>query len=138
MFSALCQPREHSQHFLLDLRMDNSIQLRQLSLIIEDDCCKTAAINAFVGIQNCVAKKRNNFVVSRLAGLHHLMCDSIRFHNRKTKLTQHRRNGGLTTRDSPGQSVAQHYEVNAPRMPAAICRINGAAARPSRCCSSAW
>src|SRR5258708_38119361 len=136
MFSAFRQFCEHSQHFLLDSRMDDSIQMGQLFVVIEDDRCKIAAINAFVGIQNCVAKNSNYFVVSGLAGLHHLMRNPIRSNNRKTKFTQHRRDRGLTTRDSPGQSVAQHYAVNAPRTPAAICWTNAAASPPSRCCSS--
>src|SRR5260370_31493915 len=108
MFAASRQLRELPHPFLLNSRMDDSIQPLQLILIVEDDRCKTAAIDAFVGAENRVAENGNNFVILGLPRFDHLMRHAVRFYHRKTELAQHPRYGGVPTRDSPAQAISQH------------------------------
>src|SRR5437763_1753021 len=138
MSATAFQFRELPQQFLLDSRMDDSIQLRQLFRVVKDDCRQAAAVDALIGIKNRVAKSRNDFVVSSLPRLHHLMAYPIRLNHREILLAEHCRHRGFAAGDSSGQSVAQHFSVSAPLPLAAICRIAGEASRLSRYCSSAW
>src|SRR5207248_9029209 len=110
---------------------NDRIQLGQFFAIVKCHRSKALAVDTLVGIENIFSERRYHFVVRRLPRLHHLMRHAIGLNNGKTQFMKYFGDGGFAARDSSDQSIAQHYEVSAPRTPAAICRTSGEASRLS-------
>ena len=87
---------------MFDAGMENGVETSECVGIGEGDGGEFAAVDAAGGVGEIGAEFAEDFVVSRLAGLHLAVRDGIGIEDREAEFAKHGGNGALAAGDAAG------------------------------------
>jgi len=93
---------ELEEHGLFDAGMENGVEASEFVGIGEGDGGEFAAVDSSERVGEIGAEFAEDFVVSRLVGLHQTVRDGIGVEDRKAEFAKHASNGALAAGDAAG------------------------------------
>ena len=105
---------ELAENDLVNARMKNGVEPRELCGIGENDGSKFVAVDAAGRVGEIGAERLQNFVVSDLPGFHQFVGDGIGVQNRKAEFTENHGDSTFAAGDAAGEAELQHGRRCAP------------------------
>jgi len=99
---------ELSENDLVNARMKNGVEPRELRGIRKDNGSQFVTVDVFGSVGEIGAERLKNFVVGDLAGFHELMGDGIGVENGEAKFAKNCSDGTFAAGDAAGEAEFQH------------------------------